>query len=67
MVSTPQLSEEIEHTSLVTDHAAKTDIHVNPGDTDRYKTLVVQCVLSAQVAPSEKNQWHSLFPTKGVV
>jgi hypothetical protein len=60
-------SEELEHTLLATDNAAKTDIHVNPGDADRYESLVVQRVLSTQVAPAEKNQRHTLFHTKGVV
>jgi hypothetical protein len=60
-------SEELEHTLLAIDHAAKTDIHVTPGDADRYESLVVQCVLSTQVAPTEKNQRHTLFHTKGVV
>jgi hypothetical protein len=49
-------SDELEHTLLATDNAAKTDIHVNPGDADRYESLVVQCVLSTQVTPAEKNQ-----------
>jgi hypothetical protein len=49
-------SEELEQTLLATNNAAKTDIHVNPGDADRYQSLVVQRVLSAQVAPAEKNQ-----------
>jgi hypothetical protein len=60
-------SEELEHTLLATDNAAKTDIHVNPGDADRYESLVVQRVLSTQVAPVEKNQRHTLFHTKVVV
>jgi hypothetical protein len=34
-------SEEIEHTLLATDNAATADIHVNPGDADRYESLVV--------------------------
>jgi hypothetical protein len=60
-------SEEIEHTMLATDHAAKIDIHVNLDDVDWYESLVVQCVLSTQVAQAEKNQRHTLFHTKGVV
>jgi hypothetical protein len=39
-----------------TNNAAKTDIHVNPGDADRYESLVVQRVFSTQVASDEKNQ-----------
>jgi hypothetical protein len=60
-------SEDIQHAMLATDHAAKAEVHVNPGDTDRYESLVVQRVLSTQVAPPEKNQRHTLFHTKGVV
>jgi hypothetical protein len=52
---------------LATDHAAKTEVHVNPSDADRYENLVAQRVLSTQVAPPEKNQRHTLFHTKGVV
>jgi hypothetical protein len=33
--------EEPEHTLLATDKAATTDIHVDPGDADRYESLVV--------------------------
>ncbi|WVZ63638.1 hypothetical protein U9M48_013253 [Paspalum notatum var. saurae] len=43
------------------------EVHVNPGDADRYESLVAQRVLSTQVAPPEKNQRHTLFHTKGVV
>jgi hypothetical protein len=41
-------SKELEHTLLATDNAAKTDIHVNLGDADRYESLVIQRVLSTQ-------------------
>ncbi|WVZ70704.1 hypothetical protein U9M48_019347 [Paspalum notatum var. saurae] len=44
-----------------------TAVHVNPDDADRYESLVVQRVLSTQVALPEKNQRHTLFHTKGVV
>ena len=60
-------SEDIQHAMLVTDHVAKAKVHVNPSDTDWYESLVVQRVLSTQVAPTEKNQRHTLFHTKGVV
>ena len=33
-------SEDIQHTMLATDHAAKAEVHVNPGDADRYESLV---------------------------
>jgi hypothetical protein len=59
--------DELEHTLLATNNAAKTDIHVNPGAADRYARLVVQRVLSTQAAPDEKNLRHTLFQTKGVV
>jgi hypothetical protein len=39
-------SEETHHTMFATDHAAPKDIHVAPGDADRYKSLVAQRVLS---------------------
>jgi hypothetical protein len=60
-------SEATEHVLLATDHAAPAEVHVNPGDADRYASLVVQRVLSTQVALPEKNQRHTLFHTKGVV
>jgi hypothetical protein len=60
-------SEELEHTLLATNNAATTDIHVNPGDADRYESLVVQRVLGTQVAPTENNQRHTLFHMNGVV
>ncbi|WVZ93940.1 hypothetical protein U9M48_039889 [Paspalum notatum var. saurae] len=60
-------SEELEHVLLATDHAARAAVHVNPDDADRYESLVVQRVLSTQVALPEKNQRHTLFHTKGVV
>ena len=52
---------------LASDHAARVEVRVNPGNTDRYESLVLQRVLSSQVAPFEKNQRHTLFHTKGVV
>jgi hypothetical protein len=60
-------SEELEHTVLATNNAATTGVHVDLGDADRYESLVVQRVLSTQVAPAKKNQQHTLFHTKGVV
>jgi hypothetical protein len=65
--SSPSDSEELEHTLLANDNAAETDIHVNPGNTDSYKSLVVHRVQSTQVAPAKKNQRHTLFHSKGVV
>jgi hypothetical protein len=48
-------SEETSHAMIATNHA------------DRYESVVVQRVLSTQVAQAEKNQRHTLFHTKGVV
>jgi hypothetical protein len=36
-------SEELEHTLLATDNAATTNIHVNPGDADRYESCCPAC------------------------
>ena len=52
---------------LATDPAASTGVHVDPSDADRYESLVVQRVLSAQVVQPEQNQRHVIFHTKGVV
>ena len=60
-------SEETQYAMFATDHAAKAEVHVKPGDADRYESLVAQRVLSTQVAPPEKNQRHTLFHTKGIV
>ena len=60
-------SEETRHAMLATDHADNEEVHVAPGDADRYESLVAQRVLSTQVAQPENNQRHTLFHTKGVV
>ncbi|WVZ84536.1 hypothetical protein U9M48_031562, partial [Paspalum notatum var. saurae] len=60
-------SEATQYAMLATDHAARAEVHVNPGDADRYESLVARRVLSTQVAPPEKNRRHTLFHTKGVV
>jgi hypothetical protein len=60
-------SEETSHAMLATNHAENEEVHVDPIDADRYESLVVQRVLSTQVAQGEKNQRHTLFHTKGVV
>jgi hypothetical protein len=52
---------------FATNHAAPEDVHVAPGDADRYESLVGQRVLSTQVAQPKNNQQHTLFHTKGVV
>ena len=58
--------EETRHAMLATDHAANEEVHVTPGDADRYENLVVQRVLSTQVAQPEKNQRHTLFHTRAL-
>ncbi|WVZ70922.1 hypothetical protein U9M48_019551 [Paspalum notatum var. saurae] len=60
-------SEETQHAMFATDHAANEEVHVEPSDADRYESLVVQRVLSTQVAQPENNQRHTIFHTKGVV
>jgi hypothetical protein len=60
-------SEETQHAMLATDHADNEEVHVAPGNADRYESLVAQRVLSTQVAQPENNQRHTLFHTKGVV
>src|SRR5688572_3082739 len=60
-------SEETSHAMIATNHAENEEVHVDPIDADRYESLVVQRVLSTQVAQAEKNQRHTLFHTKGVV
>ncbi|WVZ89884.1 hypothetical protein U9M48_036233 [Paspalum notatum var. saurae] len=60
-------SEETQHVMFATDHAANEEVYVDPSDADRYESLVVQHVLSTQVAQPENNQRHTLFHTKGVV
>jgi hypothetical protein len=52
---------------LSTDHADNEEVHVAPGDAERYESLVAQRVLSTQVAQPENNQRHTLFHTKGIV
>jgi hypothetical protein len=33
-------SEETQYAMFATNHAAKAEVHVNPGDADRYESLV---------------------------
>jgi hypothetical protein len=49
-------SEETRHAMFATNHADNEEVHVAPGDADRYESLVAQCVLSTQVAQPENNQ-----------
>ena len=39
-------SEDIEHALLATNHASQAEVHVNPGNANRFESLVLQCVLS---------------------
>ena len=59
-------SEETSHAMIATNHAENEEVHVDPIDADRYKSLVVQHVLSTQLAQAEKIS-DTLFHTKGVV
>ena len=43
-------SEETSHAMIATNHAENEEVHVDPIDADRYESLVVQRVLSTQVA-----------------
>ena len=57
---------------LATDIAGQEDTfdheeHVAASDADKYLTIVVQRVLSTQIAKAEQNQLHNLFQTKCVV
>ena len=47
-------SEETSHAMIATNHAENEEVHVDPIDADRYESLVVQRVLSTQVAQAEK-------------
>jgi hypothetical protein len=52
---------------LATDVAGTQEEHVDAMNADKYESLVVQRVLSTQVAQPEQHQCHTLFHTKGVV
>ena len=41
--------------------------HINAAEADRYESLIVQRVLSAQMEKAEQNQRHTLFQTKCVI
>jgi hypothetical protein len=53
-------SEETSHAMIATNHAENEKVHVDPIDADRYESLVLQCVLSTQVAQAEKSATHSI-------
>jgi len=55
---------------LAADHAGSEEYleeHIDAGDADRYESLIVQRVLSAQMEKAEQNQRHILFQTKCVI
>ena len=47
-------SEETSHAMIATNHTENEEVHVDPIDADRYESLVMQRVLSTQVAQPEK-------------
>jgi hypothetical protein len=47
-------SKETSHAMITTNHAENEEVHIDPINTDRYESLVVQHVLSTQVAQDEK-------------
>ena len=58
-------SEETSHAMIATNHAENEEVHVDPIDTDRYESLVVQRVLSTQVAQAEKKSATHSIPYQG--
>jgi hypothetical protein len=55
---------------LAADHAGNDDHpkeYISTGDTDHYKSLIVQRMLSTQMERVEQNQRHTLFQTKFVI
>ena len=60
-------SDETIYAMLAADVSGHAEEHVAATDADKYESLVVQRVLSTQVAQPEQNQRHTLFHTKGVV
>ena len=43
------------------------DEQIGIEDAEHYESLIVQCVLSAQMEKAEQNQRHTLFQTKCVI
>jgi len=55
---------------LANDHAGSEECpeeHINAAEADRYESLIVQRVLSAQMEKAKQNQRHTLFQTKCVI
>jgi hypothetical protein len=65
--------DEDTYAMLAGDHAGSGDghdqdeEHIGAEDADRYESLIVQRVLSAQMEKAEQNQRHTLFHTKCVI
>ncbi|XP_062184071.1 uncharacterized protein LOC133888005 isoform X2 [Phragmites australis] len=65
--------DEDTYAMLAGDHAGSGDghdqdeEHFGAEDADRYESLIVQRVLSAQMEKAEQNQRHTLFHTKCVI
>lgn len=43
------------------------EVHIGAKDADRYESLIMQRVLSAQMKKAEQNQRHTLIQTKCVI
>jgi hypothetical protein len=55
---------------LAADHASsdeQPEEQISAENADHYESLIVQCVLSAQMEKVEQNQQHTLFQTKCVI
>jgi hypothetical protein len=64
--STSELDEDVL-ALLAANHARSegcSEEHINAAEADRYESLIVQHVLSAQMEKAEQNQRHTLFQTK---
>src|SRR6266542_3325331 len=49
------------------DNEDETEEHIGADAAERYESLVVRCVLSAQMEKAKQHQRHNLFHTKCVV
>ena len=68
--SSPSDFEDDALALLATDHAGseeQPEEQIGAEDADHYESLIVQCVLSAQMEKAEQNQRHTLFQTKCVI
>jgi hypothetical protein len=67
--SSSELDEDIL-ALLAADHVGSegySEEHINAAEANRYESLIVQRVLSAQMEKAEQNQRHTLFQTKCVI